>query len=112
MLPKIPCTITKASSTDVYGQEVFGPSKRVKCAIVTLDANSIKTSVRADSSASRGNADQITVKAVLLFSPKVDITFGDKISVSGVDLKVVGRFPRYTVMGVLDHIQVDASIWV
>lgn len=111
MQPKVPCVITKSGETDMYGQEVLGVSVRTKCGVVRLDASSIKTSVRADSSASRGNASEVIASARLLFSPKENVEIGDKIDVSGVELKAVGVFPRHTIVGVLDHIQVDAEAW-
>ena len=111
MIPKIKCVVTKVGGVDLYGQELPGDSFKSKCAIVKLNTSSIKTSVRADSSASRGNAREVTHDARLLFSPKINLEIGDKVQINRVDLKVLGIFPRYTIAGALDHLQVDAELW-
>ena len=78
-IPNLHCSITKQGVTDLYGQTTEGETIQSKCAIVKLIARNEKTSVRADSSASRGNAAEITSDARLLFSDSSDIEIGDKV---------------------------------
>lgn len=111
LIPNITCNVTKRLGTDVYGQEQMGTAVVTKCAIVKLLSAKMKTSVRADSSASRGNADEVVADARLLFLPQTDVAEGDEVNVAGFRLKVVGIFPRYNMPGKLDHWQVDADIW-
>lgn len=111
LIPNIDCTIVKAGTFDVYGQPQLGEVIETRCSIVKLVSAREKTSVRADSSASRGNAVEIVADARLLFPVGSDIVNGDKVVVAGVSLRVDSVFPRHDIYGVLDHIQVDANIW-
>lgn len=110
-IPNLYCTITKSGSTDVYGQTTLGEIFPTKCSVVKLMTRLEKTSVRADSSASRGNAEETTASARLLFSKTTDIREGDKVDVLGQSLRVTVVFPRLDVNGVLNHYQVDADVW-
>jgi len=110
--PKLDCWVTSMNAGyDVHGQPLAGARVQTKCAPVRLMSGTEKTSVRADSSASRGNADEVVSDARLLFMTSAVINFGDKLEVAGTTLKVAGIFPRHDVNGVLDHLQVDANIW-
>ena len=67
--PNLTCIISVSSGeTDVYGKPM--PAKRVteRCAIVKLDIKNTKTSVRADTSASRGNARELIADSVILLT--------------------------------------------
>jgi hypothetical protein len=110
--PNLHCTITKAGETyDGYGRPVLGKTVRSLCSVVKLMNSAEKTSVRADSSASRGSAAEITADARLLFSPLTNITVGDKVIVAGFELRVMNVAPRFDVHSRLDHYQVDANVW-
>lgn len=110
-IPNLYCTITKAGSVNVYGEEQPGLTTPARCAIVKLLGREEKTSVRADSSASRGNAQEVTADAVLLFPPNTVIGMDDKITVVGQTLRVSGIWPRHDLRGRLDHYQVEAMKW-
>ena len=84
----------------------------MKCAVVKLEQTSEKSSVRADTSASRGNANEITAAARLLFLPPVDIAMDDIVVIRGIKLKVVNKQTRFDVFGRHDHNQVDLNAWV
>jgi hypothetical protein len=110
-IPNLHCTIYPQTGLDLYGKPVFGDPIKEKCAIVKLDVVAMKTTVRADSSASRGAADELTSMARILFTNTSKVQIGDKIIVAGQDLKVLSKFPRYSIDGEFDHWQVDAGIW-
>jgi hypothetical protein len=112
-LPNRPCQIRKRiPSFNVYGEpeDGYAPPVDALCGIVKLTFGVDQTSVRTDSSASRGNADEITADARLLFRPLYDIALGDMIVAEGRTLKVVDVQPRIAVIGRLDHYQVDCNI--
>lgn len=110
-IPNVRCTITTNSGFDQYGARVAGPSVESMCGIVKLEVGTQRTSVRADSSASRGHNEEAIVDARLLFSAGTDIQSGYKVRVHGFDLKVLSVFPRYSVNGDFDHWQVDLKNW-
>ncbi|MDR9847021.1 hypothetical protein [Herbaspirillum huttiense] len=70
-----------------------------------------KSSVRADSSASRGNAMENEATSVILLAPKTQARIDDIIEVAGSKLRIMGRQPRYDVTGRLDHIEINATMW-
>lgn len=105
------CVIRKPGTTNVFGEEQLGPAANARCAIIKLKITSDKTTVRADSSASRGAAREAVGEAELLFPVSTDIGFDDQIEVAGWLLRVTGIFPRHNLQGVLDHQQVYCAIW-
>ena len=107
----VPCSITPTVGYDRYGKEQLGKSYTAKCAIVKLTQVSEPTSVRTDSSASRGAAREIIADARLLFPRTVDVNIDDKVEVMGMSLKVLSVFPRTTIGGQHDHNQVDLMVW-
>lgn len=110
--PNLNCIISVSSGeTDVYGKPM--PSKRVteRCAIVKLDIKNLNTSVRADTSATRGNARELTADSVILLAKNTVANIDDTIEVSGVTLRIASKFPRHSVAGVLDHYEITATIW-
>lgn len=106
--PNNTCVLRKATATlDVRGERTYLPPKRgVPCAVVSLDLLIDKTSVRADSSGSRGRAEEQQGDALLLFPTYVTIANLDIVEVDGVTLEVISVFPRRNVLGQLDHFEV------
>lgn len=110
--PNVLCTLTRASGhTDLYGNPMFDPPRPAKCGIVKLVSRDQNVTVRADSSASRGAAQEMVADALLLFPPVYGVKNDDVIDVIGVKLKVTGVFPRHNVNGQIDHYQVEAMLW-
>lgn len=96
---------------NAYGEPSFGPAKTVACGVVHLSMVDQKTSVRTDSSASRGNADEVVFKAKILFPAGTAIFDGDRFVINGQKLRVKAIEPRYAVPGNLDHLEVDFDRW-
>lgn len=110
--PNQTCIINISSGkTDVYGQPL--PSRRTKerCAVVKLELTNLQTSVRTDSSASRGNAMELVANAILLFPKSTIANIDDVIEIAGAKLKIVSKHPRYSVTGDLDHFEIGAVTW-
>lgn len=104
------CRVTPYVGTDVYGAPVAGATRTEKCAVVKLTQTTQHTTVRADSGATRGHADEEVADAVLLFSKQSTIGLGDHVVVSGVSLRVASIRQRFDVMSRLDHFEVRCAI--
>lgn len=106
-IPNIRCQIRRRVGTDMYGKASYGPAKAGMCGIVRLEQDSDNTSVRADSSASRGTSKEENTHARLLFPARIELRQGDIVSVVGMELVVQSIWPRHSISGHLDHWQVD-----
>jgi len=109
--PNVACKIQHPLAHDVYGEEQLSAPVGAVCNVVRLVVRSEKTSVRADSSASGGAADELTSVSRLLFKPLVKISIGDKVTVHNIELKVETLHPRFDVRGRHHHNEVDLTIW-
>lgn len=110
--PNLTCTISVSSGkTDVYGQPTPSTKVKERCAIVKLDVKNLKSSVRADTSATRGNARELTADSVILLAKNTVANIDDILEVSGVTLRVMSKFPRHSVSGALDHYEITATVW-
>lgn len=110
--PNLKCRIQLASGkNDVHGQPIPGKFVNERCAIVKLVISNEKSSVRADSSASRGNAMELEATSVILLQTSSQAKIDDIIALSGVKLRIMARHPRYDVAGRLDHYEIHATMW-
>ncbi len=110
--PNQTCRIQLASGkTDLYGQPTPGRTITERCAVVKLLLTNEKSSVRADSSASRGNANEMQAVSVVLLAPTTRAAIDDILEIAGHKLRIMGYFPRFDVTGRLDHVQVEAHVW-
>lgn len=110
--PNQNCTISVSSGrTDVYGQPIASTKVRERCAVVRLITTNMKSAVRADSSASRGNAKELVSDSLILLTATTAANIDDLIEVSGSIFRILSMHPRYSVGGVLDHYEITASIW-
>lgn len=110
--PNQVCYISVASGrTDVYGQSLAAKKVREQCAVVRLVTTNMKSAVRADSSASRGNAKELVGDSLILLTAMTAAGIDDLIEVSGGTFRILSMHPRYSVGGALDHYEVTASVW-
>jgi len=110
--PNQQCRIQLASGRNtVHGQPIPGEWVRERCSVVKLIISSEKSSVRADSSASRGNAREEQADAVLLLTPLTRASINDVIEVAGHKLRIMAIHLRYDVTGRLDHKETHATMW-
>lgn len=107
---RIECLIHSVSGFDQFGQPKDIDTVKELVAVVKFNITAQHSTVRTDSSATHGRAQEERADVVLLFSPKTITKIGDRITMLGHDLRVSGMFPRFTVGGKLDHYQVEASI--
>lgn len=112
-LPNSKMTLKLSSGkTDAYAQPTPGRTVTEPCCIVKLTNVDKKTSVRADSSASRGDAEESLVDATILAGPKTACNVHDIITVQGYKIKVNGKESRFDMNGKLDHFELTGMIWV
>lgn len=109
--PNLTCEIAAMGAPDVYGKRSYDAWEPALFAIVKLEQRADKTSVRTDSSASRGSAKEILADARFLFPKNVVLKQGDRIRFANFTLTVVSVWPRHRVTGEMDHWQVDCDIW-
>ena len=109
--PNLDCLVSKLSGRDVYGQTLTAKIHRERCSIVTFDIQNLKSSVRADSSASRGAAQEEVAQVVILLTKNTVARIDDTITVAGRTLKIASSEPRFDVNGQLDHHRITCSAW-
>lgn len=108
--PNLRCKYRRRLGTDRYGKPTYGPIMPAMCGIVRLEEASDTTSVRADSSASRGSAMEEMIQARILFPGRVKLANGDMVMFDKYTMTVASVRPRHSIAGVLDHWQVDLSM--
>ncbi|CAO3459770.1 hypothetical protein [Azospirillum argentinense] len=104
---RTPCQIIPAGLFDEYGTPALGAAQDALCAVVKFDLAAAKTSVRTDSSASRGTAEEIVPAIRLLFPTLYPIRIGDRVRLFGALVEASSVQPRLAVSGEHDHNQVD-----
>jgi len=102
--------LRKNPKRDIHGRESYMPAVPIRCSVVTLSENVVTSSVRADSAASRGAADEQVLQAKLLLPAGVALKKGDVIQVLGRLVEVASIAPRVDVIGKLDHNEVGGNL--
>lgn len=105
------CIIRKLTSLDVYGQSVLGAPKKERCAVVKLRKELQHTTVRADSSQSRGHGDEFVATNKILLDSKTAGVLGDQLTVNGYQVRIMSADPRFDASGKLDHYEVTGELW-
>jgi hypothetical protein len=101
-------TLQRNIGRDIHGRHTLGPSIPCPFGPVNLEIGAAKTSARADSSASRGSADQTSVgRGKILIPPFMTVANNDVFTFKGVKYEIVSAHPRYSTSGHLDHYECD-----
>lgn len=109
--PNSICMLSRMTGRDRYGQESYGEPIPVGYAPVRMLAQTADTSVRADSSASRGQAEvTIGVFKILVEASVGTLQGNDRIDIAGTRYRVVNQHPRCRVTGELDHLEIDLEL--
>jgi hypothetical protein len=110
--PNFNCQIQKTTGkTDVYGMPVPGRKYNERCSIIDLNVRNEKSAVRADTSASRGNAREFEANAKLLLTKNTAGEIDDMIIVNGAEFRIASKFPRHDLQGNLDHYEITCTYW-
>lgn len=110
--PNLVGSLRSRISRDVHGMANYGPSRVCPFAMVNLELRSQKTSVRADSSGSRGSADEIaSTNLKILVPPYITIDLDDEFTFEGQRYQIRTKHKRRSVIsGVIDHIECDLEV--
>lgn len=100
----------KREGYDKFAQVRYSAPVVCPFAPVSMLSRADKTNVRADSSASRGSAEEVLSKIKVLIVPSIKPVFDDILEFNGVKHRVTGVHPRYTVTGKLDHYDTDLEV--
>jgi hypothetical protein len=107
----IKATLKKRGGNDPYGQEKLGRARALKVAVVKSTFVSQHTTVRADSSGTRGYAHEFVANYRFLVNHPTVIDIDDQLTVNGVVMRVVGKIPRYDLWGKVDHYELQGALW-
>ncbi|MDE4297090.1 hypothetical protein PXK56_18035 [Phaeobacter gallaeciensis] len=111
--PNLQGTIQGITGRDVHGRHKLGPEKPCPFGSVSLKVGARKTSVRADSSASRGSASETAVERGRILIPAfIEVSNGSIFSYQSAKYEVVSVHPRYAISGALDHWEVDLETFL
>lgn len=106
--PNLRGSVRRMIARDVHARAVFGEPVVAEFAIVNLRLQSAPTTVRADSSASRGAADELLAENTrIMFSSVTEVEIGDAFDFEGKSYRISAVFRRRSVFGRLDHIECD-----
>lgn len=101
----------KLAGRDVHARSTFEDPIDCPFGSVNMDIGSRKTSVRADSSASRGSADETSAERAKILVPAfINIDIGDKFECDEGLFIVMTRHVRRSVMGYIDHFECNLEV--
>lgn len=110
--PNAYCYIIRTSAeTDVYGMPLNKTKTKEPCTPLRIDARVDRSSVRADTSASRGNAREYQTVAKFLVPKNTVAGIDDILEWNGDAMRIAGKMPRYNLQGVLDHYELSCTDW-
>lgn len=101
---------SKAAKRDVFGKEAFAAAVPLRLSIVKLADSVEQSSVRADSSASRGAAQETTAQALFLVPPNTGARKGDVVELLGFLIEITGTHVRLNTRGAVDHVELHGKI--
>jgi hypothetical protein len=109
--PNVVGKLAKLVGRDVHARPTFAEPIDCPFGIVNLNVGAEKTIVRADSSASRGSADEISaVRAKILIAKYIDVTIGDRFEFEGMKFLIASKHVRRSILGSVDHFECDMEI--
>lgn len=110
--PNVVGRISRVIGRDVHARPTFSEPMECPFGIVNLNVGAEKTVVRADSSASRGSADETAaLNAKILIVPYVQVDIGDRFEFQGLVFKIKSKHVRLSVLGNIDHIECDLEMY-
>jgi hypothetical protein len=106
---EVPCVIKNKIGNNLYAEPIFGVARNSLCAVLKLDILRKPTTVRTDSSATRGHADEEEAVSKFLLMADEVISLDDYLFVNGVPLRISSIRYRYNIHKKIDHLEVEAS---
>lgn len=109
--PNLIGRLYRPEGNDIHGRPRFGAPTDCQFAVVNAKRQTEKTSVRADSSASRGSADEITTGlGRILIARHHTVEIGDLFEFDGDSYDIVSKHARRSVFGEVDHYECDLEV--
>lgn len=103
--------LARVTGRDLYARVTYGEDADCPFGRVNMAIGAQKTSVRADSSASRGSADEIAAQRAKILVPAfVEMSIEDRFTADGRVFKISVIHPRFSIAGDLDHYEVDLEV--
>ncbi len=109
--PNLNCVIKKQGSYDQYGMPIVGQRVKERCAVVRLRNFNEKSSVRADSSASRGNAREMQASVLILLQANTQAEHDCVIELNKDQYRIMSMHARFNIAGKVDHYEVECTYW-
>lgn len=106
----VKCMVESIDGFDGFGQPKFTEPRPSKCAIVKHEVSTQQSTVRADSSSTKGHAFENIANFIGLFLPTEHIQKEDIVEVLGQKFRIIGIHTRLTVTGKIDHKEVTGVI--
>lgn len=107
-IPNRSCILRKKMKEyDAYGQARFSQPVSIRFALVRFDTKVEDTTVRADSSATRGNVKEAQSSGRILIDKRHKPATGDLVTFNDRVFRIKEVEPRYNVLGALDHYECD-----
>ena len=105
-------SLTRLTGTTRRGEPEWDATP-VRCAVdvIQLSGKIAKTSVRTDSSASRGNAEEREADARILFQLVAKPKTGDRFEIDGLRLRIESVELRRDTFGQPDHYDTSLVLW-
>ncbi|OAD82875.1 hypothetical protein ATN89_17485 [Comamonas thiooxydans] len=102
--------VFKKLGVSAYSEPIYAerPVKE-RCAPVRLRFKSMATTVRTDSSGTRGHAEEEVAEIRILVPPLSVVRIDDVIGMLETKVRVIGREPRFNVRGILDHYELTCD---
>ncbi|HAO7436654.1 TPA: hypothetical protein IRA83_004759 [Escherichia coli] len=104
--------IYRFGAKNVYGEAQLQFIRKTNVGVVKFEQSNEKSSVRADSSGSRGKASLELFDAVLVVPLEAAVQLDDVLILEGQKLKVSSVHRRWGLRGRPGHLEVGANIWV
>lgn len=108
--PNQKARLARVVSRDLHAREIYSDPVVIDIAVISLETSATKTTVRADSSASRGSAEETVVDGKILVSPLLMVQRGDRVEILGTQYGVATIHPRFDVWGKHDHQEIDLQV--
>lgn len=103
----VSCVLVKQGGHDLYGEAVAGARINEKCAVVRLEESQQGSTVRVDSGATRGGADEARNVSRLLMKKTSTVALDDIIEMEGLTMRVMSKRLRYSIHGKIDHFEIE-----
>lgn len=106
-------TLRRGKGYDIHARRKLGEAELCPFSPVSLDVTSGKTTVRADSSASRGSADEERVRQARIMVPIfLDPKIGDVFGFGGREYEILSVHERTTAYGRPHHFDCTLGVFL